>query len=156
MKLSELISRLDVTETTVATDLLDQASLLMKASQYRVRKMRTKLRLEAKLGVVQSRVSMAVREQATDERKTEAYIKEKVARHKAVREAQALLLEAKCLEEAAKALVDAYQSRGSMLKALVQLIGSDAALHSGVIKEALDRLGVDRLRHDVQKKFRGG
>ena len=57
------------------------------------------------------------------------------------------------MEEWAKLLVSSYEMRGSMCKALVQLVGAEAAVESGFIRAELERIGVGTLKEKVKSQF---
>lgn len=153
--MKELISQLDFTEETLRDALVSQARLLFSASRYRVRKLRDRLRIEADLSQVQTTVALRLRNTYKEKKITEAFIKERVASSDDVVEVRVKLDEAKVLEEQAKLLVDAYQSRGSMVKALVQLIGSEAAVEKHFVQSALEQMGLQKLKSRVRNKYPG-
>jgi len=158
MDLKELINQLDFTEENLRSALVSQATLLMQASRYRVKKLRDRLAAEANLAQQQSEWASRIRRISSKSEKkvTEAYIKEEVSGAETVVSARQELDEAKVLEEQAKLLVDAYQSRGSMIKSLVQLIGSEAAVERGIIQSALEESGLKKLKARVRNKYPGG
>ncbi len=156
MDLRELMDKLDFTEETLVQVLLEQAKLLMESSRYRIKKLKERLALEADFTRIQSEVSLRLRKEASDVKKTEAYIREIAASSPRVVRAKEKLDRAKALEEWGKLLVEAYHSRGSMAKALVQLISTEAAVESRFVKDELDRMGVSRLKRKVKSRFPGG
>lgn len=156
MDLRELIDQLDFTEENLREALVSQAKLLFTASKYRVKKLRERLAIEAELSQVQTDAALRLRGSKSDKKVTEAYIKERVAGTKEVIAIKREVDEAKVLEEQAKLLVDAYQSRGSMIKSLVQLMGSEAAGESRLVQTALEHMGIQKLKSRVKSRYPGG
>ena len=153
---NKLLRDMDFTEETITTALLNQSKLLVQASRYRVQKMRERMQAEAELEHLSVDVASIVRQRGDSEvRITEKFIEEQVLKNQKVRGAQSKFDDARVLEEWAKLLLQAFDSRGSMLKALVQLLGAEAAVESGFIRNELERMGIGKLREKVRKGFPG-
>lgn len=153
MKVTALIDKLSFAEEALAQALLEQAMLLMEASRYRVRKMRARLAADADFNRMCAEVSLMLRR--SEKKRTEGYIRDVVTASPRIRKAKQLLDEAKVSEEAAKMLLDAYHARGSMAKALVELIGAQAAVESKFIRGELERMGLSKITQKVRNRFRG-
>lgn len=149
---NELIAKLDFSEEQVAASLLNQPTLLLKASHYRVQKLRNRMQAEADYDKASAECALRVRAQS-EGKITEAYIKETVATDADVLLAQRKYNETKAAEEWAKLLIESYQMRGSMLKALVQLLGAAAASESGFLRAEMERLGMGKLADKVRARF---
>lgn len=153
MELKELIEKINFSEETLTSAMIEQSALLLDASEYRVKIMRRRFQAEAELR--DNQTDVAIRMRRSKEKLTEAAVKELIAADKSVRSAQSKVDELKALEEWAKSLVDAYHSRGSMCKALVQLIGAEAAMESGFIRAEMERMGIRKLKNKVTSHFPG-
>jgi len=149
VSVQELIDKMDFTDENTAGALLTNAGLLLKASYYRVQKMRLRMRAESNLEAVTAETALAIRAQEAGNKVTEGYIKETVATDKRVRAAQTAFDEAKAVEEWAKLMLNCYEMRGSMAKALVQLLGAEAAAESGFVRAEMERMGVGKLRERI-------
>lgn len=156
MKLSELISKLEFSLEELPSAIMEQPKLLLESSRYRVTKMRRRQELEAALTVTSSFVAQRLRKEENEKKVTEAYIRERSAKNPKVIQAQKDLDEAKVAEVWGKHLLDAYHERGSMIKALVQLMGAEAALEMKFIREEHLRLGGKELRRRIKHKYPGG
>lgn len=154
MDAKELIAKIDFTEDTLIRAHLEQASLLSEASQYHIRKMRERMRLDSANTEAQTSTALKLRRTAT-EKLTEPAIKELVAGNKDVVAAKNNLDEAKAMEAWAKSLVDAYHERGSMIRSLVDLVGTSAIMESRVFEAALHNAGLEKIRQNIKKKYPG-
>lgn len=152
--LKELIAAMEFAQEGVPAAILEQAKLLLHASYYRVTKMKARMKAEASLSETQTQVALTIRTD-TEVKITENYVREQTEVNPEVIAAKKAYDDAKAMEEWAKAIVDSYQMRGSMLKAYVQLLGFEMATESGLIRTQLEELGVGKLKRDVQKKYPG-
>jgi len=153
MKLKGLIDKLSFSLEELPAVILSQPKLMLSASHYRVQKLRKRQEVEAAFNRINSDAALKLREEGG--KKTEAYIRQKCEILPEVIQAQAELDEAKVLEVWGKHLLDAYHERGSMIKALVQLMGAEAALEMKFIREEHLRMGGKELRRRVQAKYPG-
>ena len=150
----ELIGLMDFSQEGLADALLVQPGLFLKAARYRIEKLRILQQAEAALDDIELDTAMRVRNaERPDGKITEKYIEQETERDSRVKEARHRRDEAKALEEWAKLLLDAFRERGSMAKALVQLIGAEAAIDSGFIRGELERMGLNRLKDSVAKRY---
>lgn len=153
VNVQDLITNISFTEETLAQALLDQPKFFLDASRYRIAKMKTRMQAESRLNQIQTETAVKVRAGAQDRKITEKHIQEQVARNANVKAAQVKYDEAKLLEEWAKLLLDSFRERGSMAKALISLIGAEAAVETGFVKSELERMGVSKLRDKVRSRF---
>ena len=153
VNLPELIDSLDFAEERTAEAILNQSKLLLKASHYRVNKLRARMKAEAAMELVRAKTALLIRGNS-EGKITEAFIKETVECDGDVQIAQRAYDEAKAAEEWGKQLIEAYQMRGSMLKALVQLLGAEAAVESGFVRTEMERMGVGQLREKVMARYK--
>lgn len=151
--LRDLIKNMDFTEETLVDAMLNQAGLLLQASYYRVDKMRARMKTEARLSETTTRIALNIRSENAEVKITEANVRELTEANSEVQTANRIYNEAKAMEEWAKLIIDSYQMRGSMAKALVQLLGAEAAMESGFIRAEMERLGLGRLKDAVRKRF---
>ena len=150
----QLISKIDFTEETLAQAHLEQAGLLFAASEYRIQKLRDRLRVDAACSEAETSAAMKLR-RTSEEKLTEAAIKEVVSASKDVVIARRNADEAKVMDEFAKILVDAFHERGSMIKSLVNLVGASAASESRFIQAELERMGLSRIKENIRKRYPG-
>jgi len=155
INLRELMEAMEFTEAGLADAMVQQASLLLKASKYRVQKMRERMKVETDLNQVRTKTALLIRAQESETKITEKYIEAATEQSPDVIAAQKGFNEARALEEWSKLLLDSFQMRGSMLKALVQLLGAEAATESGFIRAEFERMGIGRLKEAVKARFPG-
>ena len=156
IKLEQLLVDIDFSDENLVEAIMKQPGLLLAASRWRVDRLRRRITAESNWTQVQTTAAIRARSGGDGETKiTEKYIEECVRVDPVVIEARRLYDEARATEEFAKLLIDAYQMRGSMLKALVQLFGAEAATESGLIRAEMERMGVGQLRDKLRKRFTG-
>ena len=150
-----LIESLEYTHEGLADAMLQQPQLYLQAGEYHVEKMSARAAAEAELKDDEAVAAKRCREEADDagRKVTVQAVNEFVDSDDDVRRSRKAVLLAKEEELYAKYLVDSYAQRSSMLRARVQLVGAEAAKGSGFVNEALNRLGLDRLRDEVKEKF---
>lgn len=151
--LTELIKEMDFNQETLVDAMLNQAGLMLKASYYRVDKMRVRMRAEAQLNDTTTEVALGIRAENTEVKITEGYVRELTNGSAEVQAAQKAYDEAKAMEEWAKLIIDSYQMRGSMCKALVSLLGAEVAAESGFLRAEMERLGMGKLKEAVKKRY---
>lgn len=155
INLQELVEAMEFTEAGLAEAMVHQASLLLKASKYRVQKMRQRMKVETDLNQIRTKIALLIRAQGSETKITEKYIEAATEQSPDVLGAQKAFNEARALEEWSKLLLDSFQMRGSMLKALVQLLGAEAATESGFIRAEFERMGISQLKEKVKARFPG-
>ena len=151
-----LLTKIGLSQETLMQDLLSQSQLLLEASKYKIQKLRR--RMEAEEILSQARLDAAQKIRSREDIKiTEKFVEEEVERGQDVQKARRDYNEAKAMEAWAGFIRDSFSERGSMGKAIVQLIGAEAALDSGFIRGELERMGISRLGDKVRKQMpRGG
>mgnify|MGYP001573552788 CR=1 FL=1 len=146
-----LLTKIGLSQETLMHDLLSQSELLLEASKYKIQKMRR--RIEAEETLSQARLDAAQEIRSREDVKiTEKFVEEEITRSERVQKARKDYEEAKVMEAWAGFVRDSFYERGSMGKAIVQLIGAEAALDSGFIRGELERLGIGRLRESLERK----
>lgn len=157
VRVTELISSMGLSEETLYHDMLDQPKLFLQASRYRVAKMKARFKAEALVSQLRVDAAIIVRQRnvESETKVTEKAVEEQVSKNPKVREAEALYDEAKAMEEWAKLLLDSFRERGSMAKALVQLLGAEAAMESGLVRAEFERMGIDKLKEQVRNRYPG-
>lgn len=149
--IQELIDNLDFQDEQIIASARMQPTLFLKATRFRIQKMRELAAAEANDKLVRSQKSLALRQKYrnSSERMTEAAIAAMVSKKSEVQEADRALADAEQAEEFAKLLLEAYRQRRDVLEVISRVVGAEAYIgnrHHGELEQ---------LRSIVASKYSG-
>jgi len=152
LELNELIDKLDVQQDALVQALLEQPKLFWEVSKIKAEKLRERASRETACTELVTTMSLAVRKSFANERITEGAIKERVETDPKVRMMRRRVDSARAVEDYVKGLLEAYYARGSMCRALVQLIAAEASVDSLYWRDEMERMGVGKLSKRFKKQ----
>jgi len=150
--LKDVLERLTFTEPTLPSAVLEQASLFMDATRFRIRKMRERQAAELELESKTAEFAIAIRLKASQVQTgkksiTEGYINQKLAVSPTLISLRKKLSTAEQLEEWAKSLQEALRMRRDMLNVYSRLATTEQEMR---LKE-VDTTGLERARRKLGK-----
>jgi hypothetical protein len=114
----ELISKLQIVEESAVHAAAEQPMLFIKAARARVQTMRTLMTAESRFEQIGAELAQDFRR--SGEKTTEAGIKERLAIHPDIIEAEKLVRHASAQEELSKLLVEAYKHRRDAIRVIAE------------------------------------
>ena len=154
-KVRKLVEQLDLSEENLTAALQTQPTLFMSAAEYRVQCLRRRTGASADLGRIRAEVAIRVRDEAvaSGHKITVQQVDAGVESDEEVQEAVLADNEARAEDEFSKLLVEAFRERGNMATAMVRLVGAEAAKESGLVRAELDRLGLGKVREELEDRY---
>src|SRR5712672_993974 len=155
--LKHLIEKLDFTEEDVESAAVEQPKLFLRASRYRVQKMRDKLQRISEYDQIVAKTGSRYREDKDGDgkKKTEGAIKERIQRNDKVHKVRKKMEKAFVLEKFSEGLTEAYRQRLSIIKIIVDARWAEAGTAVRVEKEESAKKQSKRMAKDLRERYRG-
>jgi hypothetical protein len=131
-QLNDILNRLDFTEETLPTAVLEQASLYMDAARYRIQKMRKKNAAELAYDTARAKRALNYRRNAASvapgkKSMTETHLNQLLDADQALASLKKALQDAELAEEWSRNLQEAMRMRRDMIEVYARMMGPDSS-----------------------------
>lgn len=156
--LKELISKLDFTEEEVEHAAMEQPKLFLRASRFRVQKMRDRVEAELAYENLLAKLSSKYQERKDEKGKrelTEGAVKAKVQLKPEIQKLRHRMELAFVHEKASELIVEAYRSREKAIKVIIDARWAEGGKLLRKVTEESGKKMSKRLGREIRDKYNG-